>query len=45
VVSFDGGVRLDAFNGSSGYEGCSLSGPTWVRIIALGGGDLAILPP
>jgi hypothetical protein len=36
-------VRLDLFNESSSYEGWSLSGLTGVRIIALGGGELAIL--
>ena len=45
ALSFDGAVRLDLFNGSSGYEGWSLSGPTGVRIIALGGGTLAVFPP
>ncbi|MGH7517087.1 MAG: DUF6188 family protein [Gemmatimonadales bacterium] len=44
ALSFDGAVRLDLFNGSSGYEGWSLSAPTGGRIIALGGGELAILP-
>ncbi|MGH9780065.1 MAG: hypothetical protein ACRD5I_16815 [Candidatus Acidiferrales bacterium] len=39
-MTFDGAVRLHLFNGSSGYEGWSLTGPTGVRIIALGGGEL-----
>ena len=42
-VIFDGGVRLDFFNNSSGYEGWQASVPAGdkeLTVIALGGGRL-----
>ena len=43
-LTFDGGVRLDLFNNSSGYEGWQASVPAdgkELTVIALGGGGLA----
>jgi hypothetical protein len=45
TIQFDGGVRLDVFNHSAGYEGWHINlpperGGMWV--IALGGGDVTI---
>lgn len=40
-IEFDGGVRLDVFNQSSGYEGWQLSAGDGLELIALGGGDVA----
>lgn len=41
-IVFDGGVRLDFFNSSSGYEGWTarIGGPDGLLITALGGGKL-----
>ena len=42
VIEFSGGARLELFNGSSGYEGWTLSSPGGRQIIAQGGGQLAL---
>jgi hypothetical protein len=44
-IAFDGGVRLDLFNNSAGYEGWQASVPVGreeFTVIALGGGRLTI---
>src|SRR5688500_15753844 len=46
TLYFEAGVRIEAFNNSSGYEGWKINLPAergglWV--IALGGGDVAVL--
>ena len=40
VVEFDGDVRLEVFNNSSGYEGWTASAPDGRVLIACGGGEL-----
>jgi hypothetical protein len=44
-ITFANGVRLEAFNASSGYEGwnCSLTGGT--TVVAQGGGKLSVWVP
>lgn len=43
-IMSEGGVRLDFFNNSAGFEGwrATIGGPQGVTIIALGGGKLAV---
>lgn len=43
-IVFDGGVRLDLFNNSAGYEGwqATIRGTGDVTIVAYGGGKLAV---
>jgi hypothetical protein len=50
LIQLDAGVRIEVFNNSSGYEGWNVSYPDpngagEVRLIGLGGGDIAICPP
>ncbi|WP_439568576.1 DUF6188 family protein [Sphingopyxis sp.] len=46
-IEFDGNTRIDVFNQSSGYEGWDAhyiaGGERW-GVIAIGGGELAIVP-
>ncbi len=42
VLDFGNGLRLEAWNNSSGYEGWTAHGPDNQRIVALGGGEVAI---
>jgi hypothetical protein len=44
-ITFRNGVRLDAFNDSSGYEGWECSGRKGSQVIAQGGGNLAVWSP
>jgi hypothetical protein len=44
-LTFQNGVRLEAFNGSSGYEGWTCSGKIGVTVVAQGGGNLSIWKP
>ena len=41
-IHFEDGLRFEAWNASSGYEGWSLSGPDGYHVIAQGGGQLAV---
>jgi hypothetical protein len=41
-IRFSGGIRVDAFNDSSGYEGWNYADQTGVMLVAMGGGQLAI---
>lgn len=41
-LTFQNGVRLEAFNGSSGYEGWTCSGKGGVTVVAQGGGNLSM---
>ena len=41
-VHFGDGLRFEAWNASSGYEGWSLRGPDGYQIVAQGGGELAV---
>src|SRR5262245_51268545 len=43
VLEFSSGARLELFNGSSGYEGWSLTSPQGHQFIAQGGGRLVLL--
>lgn len=50
LIQLDSGLRIEVFNNSIGYEGWSVSysdpnGAGKVRLIGLGGGDIAICPP
>jgi hypothetical protein len=38
-LTFQNGVRLEAFNGSSGYEGWTCSGKGGITVVAQGGGN------
>ena len=40
VLEFEGGVRLDVFNDSSGYEGWNMSGPNGTSLVAASGGEV-----
>jgi hypothetical protein len=42
-VEFSAGARLELFNGSSGYEGWTLSSPEGRLFIAQGGGQLSVM--
>ena len=42
-LTFQNGVRLEAFNGSSGYEGWTCSGKGGAAVVAQGGGNLSIM--
>ena len=42
TLDFGDGVRLEIWNGSSGYEGWTAVGPAGRRIVAMGGGELII---
>jgi uncharacterized protein DUF6188 len=44
-LTFQNGVRLEAFNGSSGYEGWTCSGKGGITVVAQGGGNLSIWQP
>jgi hypothetical protein len=44
-LTFQNGVRLEAFNGSAGYEGWTCSGKGGVTVVAQGGGNLSIWKP
>ena len=44
-LTFQNGVRLEAFNGSSGYEGWTCSGKGGTAVVAQGGGNLSIWKP
>jgi hypothetical protein len=44
-LTFQNGVRLEAFNGSSGYEGWTCSGKGRVTVVAQGDGNLSIWNP
>jgi hypothetical protein len=44
-LTFQNGVCLEAFNGSSGYEGWTCSGTTGVTVVAQGGGNLSVWKP
>ena len=41
VLEFEGGVRLDVFNDSSGYEGWNMSGPNGTSLVAGSGGEVS----
>ena len=41
-IHFGEGIRFEAWNSSSGYEGWSLTGPDGLHVVAQGGGELAI---
>ena len=43
IVDFGDDVRLEIWNNSVGYEGWHATGPNGREVIALGGGELAIL--
>jgi hypothetical protein len=50
LIKLERGLRIEVFNNSSGYEGWNVSYPDpngagEVRLIGLGGGDIAISPP
>ncbi len=40
VIDFEGGIRLDVFNNSSGYEGWQLSGGNGRLVVGMGGGEV-----
>jgi Family of unknown function (DUF6188) len=44
-LTFQNGVRLEAFNGSSGYDGWTCSGKGGITVVAQGGGNLSIWQP
>lgn len=41
TIEFEGGLRLEVFNNSSGYEGWQLAAPGGRLLVALGDGDVA----
>jgi hypothetical protein len=45
TLTFDNGVLLEAFNGSSGYEGWTCSGKDGATVVAQNGGNLTIWKP
>jgi Family of unknown function (DUF6188) len=41
LLEFESGLRLEAFNNSSGYEGWSCGTPSGLEVIGMGGGGTA----
>jgi len=41
VLEFEGDLRLEVFNDSSGYEGWLLSGPNGTTLVAISGGEVS----
>jgi Family of unknown function (DUF6188) len=44
-ITFENGVRLQAFNGSSGYEGWTCAFESGLTVVAQGGGNLTVWNP